>query len=189
MRCANVDRPQHSPFRIIPHRGQVPENTSKPSRSEHWGVFHEDESWSNFANDPSHLSPHSGASAVDPGTLSGCGDVLAWESSRDDIHASSPWSPVEGLDIIPDREWSQDSVVLSLHEDGSRVGHPLDRTDCAPPEKVTAENSASSAAEKCQLIHCSDPLVFASGSTPIARMSARIASSFRLASSTSCSAG
>jgi hypothetical protein len=50
---------QHSPLRIKPQRGQVSKNSSKPPRSEHWGVFHEHESGSNFTNDPRHFSPHS----------------------------------------------------------------------------------------------------------------------------------
>ena len=78
VRGANVVRSQHSPFRIIPHRGQVSENSSKPARSEHWGVFHEDESGSYFANDPGHVVPHSRPCAVDSGAFACCADVLAW---------------------------------------------------------------------------------------------------------------
>ena len=40
---------EHSPSHIEPHRGQVSEYGSKPPRSEHWRVFHEDESRLNFA--------------------------------------------------------------------------------------------------------------------------------------------
>jgi hypothetical protein len=46
MRCADTARAKHVPLRIVPARGQVSENVSKPSRSERWNVFHEDDSWS-----------------------------------------------------------------------------------------------------------------------------------------------
>jgi hypothetical protein len=36
MRRAGVARAEHSPLRIEPQRGQVSENTSKPSTSERW---------------------------------------------------------------------------------------------------------------------------------------------------------
>ena len=54
-----MDCAQHSPARIIPQRGQVSENSSKPARSEDWGVFHEDEARSHLANDARHVRPHS----------------------------------------------------------------------------------------------------------------------------------
>ena len=36
VRSAGMVRAQHSPPRIIPHLGQVSENSSKPPKSEHW---------------------------------------------------------------------------------------------------------------------------------------------------------
>ena len=43
VRSSNIVSSQHSPPSIEPERGQVSENTSQPSKSESWGVFHVDE--------------------------------------------------------------------------------------------------------------------------------------------------
>ena len=59
VRCPGVDSAQNSPFCIIPQRGQVSENSIKPPRSEHWGVFHEYEFGLYFAHDPCHFGPQS----------------------------------------------------------------------------------------------------------------------------------
>jgi hypothetical protein len=67
---SGVVRAQHTPFRIEPQRGQVSENSSKPPRSEHWGVFHEDETGSNLANDPGKFAPKPGPGASDSGAFS-----------------------------------------------------------------------------------------------------------------------
>jgi hypothetical protein len=69
MRSANGGRSQHSPFRIVPERGQVSEDNVESSTSESWGVFHEDESRSNLANDASHLPPESGPFSAEAGAL------------------------------------------------------------------------------------------------------------------------
>jgi hypothetical protein len=58
MRGADIGSSQHSPPAVIPERGQVTEDNSKSSSKESWTVFHERETWSNFANDPRHVGPH-----------------------------------------------------------------------------------------------------------------------------------
>jgi hypothetical protein len=45
------------PLRIIPERGQVSENVSKPSTKQSCDVFHDDVEWSNLANKSGVLSP------------------------------------------------------------------------------------------------------------------------------------
>jgi hypothetical protein len=152
-----MDSAEHSPARIIPQRGQVSENTSKPSSSESWGVFHEYEAWSHLANDSGHFRPQSAPFSIQ--SLAGAGntDVLAREAARDDIHKSSPRSPVEGSHIVPDGEWLKASVVLAGHEDSPGVLVAFDGTDRPPSEQLAAENAASSACEKCQLIQQPPP--------------------------------
>jgi hypothetical protein len=56
---AHVVRTEHTPFRIVPHRGQVTEDDVKSAKSEGWAVFHEDEGRSHFANDAGELAPKS----------------------------------------------------------------------------------------------------------------------------------
>ena len=52
-----MDCAQHTPSRIKPHLGQVPENDVEPPSSESWAVFHKDVAGSNLANDPSKFTP------------------------------------------------------------------------------------------------------------------------------------
>lgn len=104
---------QHSPLRIKPHRGQVREHSIDSSGNKGRAVFHEDEAGLNFANDAGHLEPKAGALPVKAGSLSCDTDVLAGESSGDDVNEASPWSAVEFLDISKDGEPWKDSVSLS----------------------------------------------------------------------------
>jgi hypothetical protein len=129
-------------LRIKPQRGQVPENGSKPPNSEHWGVFHEHESWSYFANDSCKLLPQSAALAFDPCSLAGATNVLAGESPTHDVNVSSPWGPIEGGNIVPDREAWKHPVTLALQQDFSWVRFNLDSTDAGMSAKDAAEDSS-----------------------------------------------
>ena len=144
---------QHTPSRIKPQRGQVSENGSESPNNESWTVFHEDESRSNFANDPSKLTPEPRSCPGDPCPFAGNADVLAWKAATDDIHTSSPGFPVEAAHVVPYREGLQGAVVLAGHESFPGVWGDFNGADCSPPEQIAAENSASIACEKCQLIH------------------------------------
>lgn len=81
------------PARIIPDRGQVTEDAGEPfstsARKEFWHVFHDREHWSNFANNTGELAPEAGALAINSRSLSSFGQVLAGESSADDIDGNS----------------------------------------------------------------------------------------------------
>jgi hypothetical protein len=145
---SGVDSSQHTPLRIIPHRGQVPENSSKPARSEHWGVFHEHEARSHFANQPSHLSPQSASLSVNACAFAGCADVLTWESTTHNVNNSAPWFPVEGSDIVPDGESWKDSVSLALQQDSPAVRFNLDSTNAGMSEKHSAEDSSPCSCKK-----------------------------------------
>jgi hypothetical protein len=138
---------QHSPSRIIPQRGQVPENNAEPPRSENWRVFHERVSRSNLANDAGHFSPQSGALSGDSGAFAGCADVLARESSRNHVNNASPWPSVKGANIIPNREGRQKSVILSGDKYACCVGVSFDGAHGSPVEQVAAEYASTSARE------------------------------------------
>ena len=148
VRSAGGARSQHSPFRIVPQRGQVAENTSKPARSEHWGVLHEHVPRSYLANNPRALSPQPAPLAVDPCPASGRGNVLAREAAADGIDPSSPWSPVERPHVVPDREPRQESVALPLEQHAARVFLQLDGAHAGMPEKVPAEDSSPRSSKK-----------------------------------------
>jgi hypothetical protein len=57
-------------------------------------------------------------------------------------------SSVEGLNVIPNRERRENSVILSGAQYRSGVGVPLDRADCSPAEQFAAEYSAASSCEE-----------------------------------------
>src|SRR5687767_11204476 len=113
---------QHAPSRIKPQLGQVPENNSKPPRSEYWAVLHERVSWSNLANDPNRLSPESTLGAVDSDSrLIGLADVLARKAARNDINNSAPRAAVKGSHVRPNGESFENSIVLPLRKNGCCV--------------------------------------------------------------------
>jgi len=136
--------PQHAPPRIIPHFGQIPENTSKPARSEHWGVFHEDEAGLHFANHTGHLGPESASLSFDARPFSCDADVLARESSAYNVNLSAPRFAVECSHVIPDWEARQDSVSLSLQQDSPAVRFNFDSTNAGISEKDSTKDSSPS---------------------------------------------
>src|SRR5690606_37967367 len=82
---ANGCRRTAIPLRIIPARGQISEYNVQPSRKQRLDVLHDDVAWSKLANDRGKFSPQAGTFASNSGSLSGIADVLAWESSSDEI--------------------------------------------------------------------------------------------------------
>src|SRR5206468_1973689 len=92
-----------------------------------------------------------------------CTDVLAWESSRNDINTAAPWATVKGSHVIPDREGRERSVVLAGQKNASGVGVDFDGAHGPPSQKSPAKYSATSAREKCQLIHAPRPIKMSCG--------------------------
>lgn len=148
-----IERVEHSPFRIVPQRGQVPENNVKPPRSECWAVFHKRESGSYFPNDPRHVRPHTGAITGNSRSFARCADILAREASRYHVNNSAPWSSVKGLNVVPNRERRENTFILPEGKYSCGVGHPLDGANGSPSKKVSAKYPSTNAREKCQLIH------------------------------------
>jgi hypothetical protein len=147
VRRSNVGSSQHCPLAVIPERGQITEDNSESPSNESWTVFHEDESGSNFANDARHVSPHSGLLAGDSCALSCNADVLAWKPARYHVNNASPWLSIKGLNVIPNRERRENSVILSGAQNASGIGSPLDSTNGSPSKQVASENASTSARE------------------------------------------
>ncbi len=74
------------PFRVIPERGQVPENSIEPPNKQAWRVLHKDESGSKFANDAGEFKPEPRAITVKTSPLSGERNILTRKSARDQIN-------------------------------------------------------------------------------------------------------
>jgi hypothetical protein len=51
---------------------------------------------------------------------------LAGEAGSDEIHRATPWAAVKGGKVIPDRSLIQGLFCHPRHENGCRVGLPLD---------------------------------------------------------------
>jgi hypothetical protein len=138
-----MDCSQHSPSRIIPQRGQVSENTSKPTRSEDWRVLHKHAARSYFADDSGHFHPEPATSAVDSLSFASRADVLAWEATADDIDRAAPGLAVKGPDIVPDREVGQVSVSLAGEQHAAGVGIKLNSATGAPSKEFAPQDAAS----------------------------------------------
>jgi hypothetical protein len=91
--------------------------------------------------------------ALDAGFLPGGTDVRAGKPARYHVSNAIPWPSVEGTNIVPNGERWQVAFILSLHESSGTEGIDFHGTDCALSEQLAREYSASSACEKCQLIH------------------------------------
>jgi len=93
------------PDRVVPERGQVPENLSPDgsvveSKDVRY-VLHEDVAGSKLANGSGHLSPQNGLGVIKPGALA-CGrGALAGEAASDDVDSGNSVSS-DGSDIIDD---------------------------------------------------------------------------------------
>jgi len=153
VRSSDVGSSQHCPPAVIPERGQVTEDSPKSSSKEGWAVLHVDEAWSNLANDPRHVSPHSAAGSVDSCAFAGHADVLAREASRHHVNTAAPRSSVKGLNVIPDREGREKAVILSGSKYASCVGLPLNGADGSPSKKVAAEDATTGTGKEREFAH------------------------------------
>lgn len=147
VRCSDVNRSEHEPLRIVPCRGQVPENSVKPPRGKQWGIFQERVAGSNLANDAEHLGPESGPFSFDARPPSRTADVLARETSRYHVNKAAPWSSVKGPNVIPNREGREYAVILSGEQYARGIGLNLDSADGTPSEDCPSQNASTSARE------------------------------------------
>jgi hypothetical protein len=119
-------------LRIIPEVGQVSENSVDSSNKESADVFHEDDSGLYLANDAGILEPKARSVAFDDScSISGNGDILARESSRDAIHRSTPSCAVEGSNVRPDRRFVQRPFFNPCSQNFCVLNSDLDITDCS----------------------------------------------------------
>ena len=101
VRCAHVACAEQIPRRIEPERGQVTEHLAESppivSGKEPSDVLHEHESRSHVSNDPAILPPEGRTGASESRALPGEADVLAGESSADDVDSRES---VDGTDVV-----------------------------------------------------------------------------------------
>jgi hypothetical protein len=129
------------PLRVIPERGQRPENLTHSSSKQRCDVLHDNVSGSKLANDPSKLVPKTGPRTGEPGPFPGIADVLAREAATDDIDFPVAFFRGERADIgvSPD-------IGPVLGEDflGIRVDLHLPHTLHPSPLKAEIETADAS---------------------------------------------
>jgi hypothetical protein len=160
------------PLRVVPARGQVPENSSHPSSKEAWDVLHEYVSGSKFANKTGEVMPKSALLPVNPGTASNDTDVLAGKSSGENIDSS--WGS-KRLYVFVDRY-----AGPVFGEDAAAPGVGFALPGDVHPGAFESEVDAADAAEKASDIHASSRYL---RSSRIARSGLKYASMSRSAQS------
>jgi hypothetical protein len=90
------------PFRIIPDLGQVSENPVKSATAEHGNVFHDDVAWSYLVNNSGVLAPEAAPRSRDACAFSRSGDILAGESSANNLSCSPELVTDECFNIVMD---------------------------------------------------------------------------------------
>jgi hypothetical protein len=94
----------HLPFRIIPERGQVSENTVDPAIKQVCDVLQDNDFGSNVANQSNDVPVEARSCAVDPLSIRICrADILTWKSATDGIDVDAIVSETgssEGCDIV-----------------------------------------------------------------------------------------
>jgi hypothetical protein len=88
MRRTNVGSSNALPLRVIPDLGQVSENSLHSPSKQSCDVLHDDVAGSKLANDSRIFRPQSAAFAVDSRPLASVRNILAGESSADDVNGS-----------------------------------------------------------------------------------------------------
>lgn len=148
---ADVMSSEHTPSRIEPHCGKVFEDSDKSASTQVRGVFDKNVRRLNFVDDAGEMRPESALRAFDTPTLAGGADVLARESSRDDINVSTPRPSVEGPHIVPDRESLEYSVALPGKQDIAAVGINFNSANGAPSKEDPSKDAATCSGEQCEL--------------------------------------
>lgn len=124
VRGANGGRGEQTPFRIEPEGGKVSEDVGQSRSNNSRHVLQHDEARSHLTENPGDRRPEPTV-VVKSTALAGRGEGLAGEAGSDEIHAAAPPSTVEGVEVIPDRSAIQPRFFHARHEDGRRVGIPL----------------------------------------------------------------
>jgi hypothetical protein len=141
---SSVGRAETTPLRIEPHLGKVGEDDVEAARDERPDVLDEDVARRHFRDDAREVSPEPAALPVkDSAALASVGDILAGETSRDEIHPATPRSAIEGGDIAPDRRWSQLAFRHARSQARGRIGFPLHVTYRLNARSLQTEGEAA----------------------------------------------
>jgi hypothetical protein len=144
------------PSTNVPALGKRSNDLCEALGFEFWRVLPPNKFGLHFVDDAQVLKPQSAFASVNSFAAPHCpgeADVNAWKPARYHVNNSTPRSAVEGCNVIPNWKRSKDSVILSRQQYASRIVVDLNGANCSPSKQFACEYSATSACEKCQLIH------------------------------------
>jgi hypothetical protein len=152
VRGSDIGSAQHTPPRIIPERGQVPENHVESAISDSWAVLQHDESWQNDTGHPDNFFPQTGSGSVaDACAAASRGYILAREARMQAIHSAGVPGWIEHPHVsFVHVQTGEPCLGGSLAQDGAAVGIPLDGADGLMAEDEVGEESAAGAGEEVE---------------------------------------
>lgn len=148
MRGSQLPATEHTPDRIEPVFGQLPENSGHSPVNKGCNVLQEEQPGTRFAKDAPCIIPEV-PFVIFSEAFSGAGVGLAGDSAKEEIHAATPRPAVKGREVVPDRRSIQGRIFHPRHESGRRVGFPLNVTNgsyAAPASDSKSEVEPSDSA-------------------------------------------
>jgi hypothetical protein len=136
MRGANGGSRDAMPLRIVPERGQVPENGSESSPEKRGDILHDDVSGSNLANKTGVFTPEAAAFTCEPRAFASRADILAGKSAANNVD----WSDMFRLQLPHVSMDGYVRPVLRQHAAGKLLDFAEgDGLEAARPLKAKAE--------------------------------------------------
>jgi hypothetical protein len=139
------------PLRVIPERGQVPENGSDASPEKRGDILHDDVAGAKLANETGVLDPEAAALTREPRAFASNGDFLAGEAAAKNVNCSD----IRALQLSNVTMDGDMRPVLCQH--AARVFFNLaERHGFKSTRALKAKREATNAAEQvqeAQLVH------------------------------------
>lgn len=130
MRRTDLGCGEQTPLRIEPESGKVLENDVESQPKVSWDILKEHERRAALSDDARDVRPEV-AGVVGAASLAGDGEGLAGIPRADEIDPPIPCTTVEGVQVRPDRSWSQGCVRHARDQNRGGECFPLHETDRA----------------------------------------------------------
>lgn len=124
----NFERRKHACFDCVTQAAKVFEDLGGSQGEVSFDVFEETPLGIDFLDNPPDVWPQV-ARIVFTFPLSREGEGLTGISASNEMNFRTPWSAVEGGNIVPQRSWIQGLVCHPRHEGACSEGFPLDVTN------------------------------------------------------------
>jgi hypothetical protein len=147
VRCANTGCGYAVPLRVIPERGQVPENGSDASPEKRGDILHDDVAGAKLANETGVLDPEAAALTREPRAFASNGDILAGEAAANNVNCSD----IRALQLSNVTMDGDMRPVLCQH--AARVFFNLAERDRGHSRALKPEAESANAAEEVQHAH------------------------------------